>query len=265
MLNKKSIYKITTVLLVSLGLIYIIWSKNNNQHTFDMPLFIAHAGGGINELTYLNSLETLNHNYQLGHRFFEMDFSWTSDEELVLIHDWVKSYKRLFNNDSKIAPTESEFLSLEMNFDQTQLSLKQFAQWMVKHPDAVLVADIKKDNIKGLKKMLTVIKNPFKRIIPQVYHPKNYQKIQDLGFKNILFAMYNTFKPTEELLEFIQNNDLIAVSIKPIRKDFNEIIKVIGNSAIPVYTLTVNDPEQFKRLQALGVDGTVTDFLYPQL
>ena len=35
-----------------------------------MPKFVAHAGGGINNLIYTNSLEALDSNYKKGFRFF---------------------------------------------------------------------------------------------------------------------------------------------------------------------------------------------------
>src|SRR5210317_451008 len=69
------------------------------------PVFIAHAGGSLNGQKYTNSLEALNLNYQKGHRFFEVDFSWTSDEGLVAIHDWGKNaefFQKKFHVPSKI-------------------------------------------------------------------------------------------------------------------------------------------------------------------
>ena len=90
---------IAFLLLVGWSLFAIKNKKLDNQ-----PQLIAHAGGGINGLTYMNSLEAIDLNYSLGLRYFEIDFSWTNDDRLVCIHDWKQSYKRLFNNDTKKAP-----------------------------------------------------------------------------------------------------------------------------------------------------------------
>ena len=49
---------------------------------------IAHAGGQFNGATYTNSLEALDQNYEAGFRAFEIDLSFTSDGELVCLHDW---------------------------------------------------------------------------------------------------------------------------------------------------------------------------------
>ncbi len=49
---------------------------------------VAHAGGGFEERTYTNTLAALEHNRD-DYELFEIDFSWTSDDELVCLHDWI--------------------------------------------------------------------------------------------------------------------------------------------------------------------------------
>jgi len=265
MKNPATFYKLlwASILIIVSG--YFLSNKSaGNKYRFEKPLFIAHASGGINGLTYLNSLEALNHNYQLGHRFFEVDFNWTADGKLVLIHDWKLSYKRLFGITTGQAPTEAEFLSLKMNFEQTQLSLTQFAKWMKAHPKAIVVADIKSgDNTKGLEQLLKAINNPYQRIIPQIYRIKNYEKIKNLGFAghNIMYAMYRTMKLKDEI-EFIKTHELFGISIQPPKPYFEKVLKEIGELDIPIYILTLNDLEEFNELKKKGVDGLVTDFLY---
>ncbi len=252
------------VLLLIATTVAVTYYQKSKSVVFDKPLFIAHASGGINGLTYLNSLEALNHNYQLGHRFFEVDFNWTADDKLVLIHDWKFSYKRLFGIKTQMAPTEEEFLKLKMNFEQTQLSLTQFAQWMESHPEATVIVDIKSgDNAKGLQQMLKQITNPYQRIIPQIYRTKNYEKIKHLGFSghNIMYAMYRTMKLKDEI-EFIKTHELFGISIQPPKPYFEKVLEEIGELDTPIYILTLNDLEEFNELKKKGVDGLVTDFLY---
>lgn len=50
-------------------------------------LRIAHAGGQIGATTYTNSIEALDANYEKGFRAFEIDFSWTSDHQLVCLQE----------------------------------------------------------------------------------------------------------------------------------------------------------------------------------
>ena len=53
--------------------------------------------------------------------------------------------------------------------------------------------------------------------------------------------MYNSKLPTNKLLEFIKNHYLFAISIKPKRENFEEILNEIGDNDLPVYALIVND------------------------
>ncbi len=264
-MNRKALISTLSLLLVTILILVIFhYKKDSVDVEFKKPLFIAHASGGINGLTYLNSLEALNHNYLLGHRFFEVDFNWTADDKLVLIHDWKITYKRLFGINTEKAPTEEKFLSLKMNFKQTQLSLTQFSNWMETHPKAIVIADIKSgDNAKGLQQMLLAIKNPYQRIIPQIYHIKNYEKIKELGFAghNIMYAMYRTMKLKDEI-EFIKTHELFGISIQPQKPYFSKVVKEIGELKTPIYILTLNDLDKFNELKKKGVDGLVTDFLY---
>ncbi len=61
---------------------------------------IAHAGGGINGITYTNSYEALDLNYGLGFRYFEIDFTYTTDQKLICLHDWKKAFKTVFGKES---------------------------------------------------------------------------------------------------------------------------------------------------------------------
>jgi len=74
------------------------------------PLLIAHAGGRFQNMDYTNSLDALNFNYGKGFRFFELDFLFTRDENLVLFHDWQTMYKKIFNKKSEIKSPVKNFL-----------------------------------------------------------------------------------------------------------------------------------------------------------
>lgn len=81
-------------------------------HMASTPLMIAHAGGGINSQNYSNSLEALEYNYQQGFRYFEIDFSWTSDAQLVCLHDWGKRFQKVFGHKTKQPLSLKEFEQL---------------------------------------------------------------------------------------------------------------------------------------------------------
>ena len=84
--------QVTRLLLL---MAFLVGSSASAQLNPDLPR-IAHAGGQVNGATYTNSLEALEENYQAGFRAFEIDFSFTSDRQLVCLHDWEESFTRSF-------------------------------------------------------------------------------------------------------------------------------------------------------------------------
>ena len=55
--------------------------------------FIAHAGGGIDQHTYTNSLEAVNLSISKGFKLIEIDLRETKDKHFVGVNTWPK-YKR---------------------------------------------------------------------------------------------------------------------------------------------------------------------------
>ena len=60
----------------------------NDSYDWTKYDLIAHAGGGIDEKTYTNSVEAFKLNYENGFRLFEFDIAITSENILVARHGW---------------------------------------------------------------------------------------------------------------------------------------------------------------------------------
>lgn len=115
--------------------------------TLSVPVsqrLVAHAGGAFRGMTYTNSREALDASYHAGFRVFELDFEWTSDGKLVLVHDWKQTSAQFC-----IAPhifSYSEFQTRARCDGLTQLTFDDLRAWLLRHPDALVVTDTKKDN-----------------------------------------------------------------------------------------------------------------------
>ncbi len=230
------------------------------------PALIAHAGGGWHGMAYLNSLEVLSHNYALGHRVFELDFSWTSDDQLVLIHDWENTWQSLFPQaDHGTIPDLDTFLHSTMKHGQTPLDLARLRDWMSAHPDAFIVTDIHSQVMLGLQRIGDELKPVHDRIIPQMYHAYRYPEIRALGYEQIIFSLYGSSLDTDTLLDFIRATPLFAVTLNPAqRPDAERLMAELRQSRIPVYVHTFNEPGDLAHFRALGAHGLYTDFLYPR-
>ncbi len=229
----------------------------------ELPLIIAHAGGGLDGRRYLNSIEALDHNYALGHRVFELDFAWTSDRQLVAIHDWLASWQMLFPEADHLAPSDyPEFLAARMLADQTQIDLLRLRVWLREHPDAWIVTDIHGEPLAGLQHLKAKLGPRQKQLIPQMYHAHRYADIRALGYEQIIFTLYASSLDTDSLLEFIRGTPLFAVTLNPSRPDAERLIAELSREKIPVYVHTFNALEDFASFRARGVHGLYSDFLY---
>lgn len=227
------------------------------------PVFIAHAGGAIGNRTYTNSLEALDANYEKGHRFFEMDFSWTADGQLVAIHDWDNAFRQMFLLPENAAiPTKTQFLELPTKNGLTQLSLEQVLHWVQEKGDAFLVTDVKAHNVKALNRINTYYKKFKKHIIPQVYSYLEYDKAARLGYSNIILTLYRMKTDPLEVLSFSKTHSPFAITM-PWQMAQKGLAYYLYKNHTLVYAHTVNDINLFNSLRRVGVYGIYTDYISP--
>ncbi|MFC1703667.1 sulfatase-like hydrolase/transferase [Candidatus Omnitrophota bacterium] len=222
---------------------------------------IAHAGGEVQSVHYSNSKEALEESYAKGLRFIELDFNWTSDGHLVLIHDWNRSMETLF----QARPDRrslSEFKKLTMENNLTQLSLDDLAAWLEEHPDVFIVTDIKTDNIKGLLRIKETFPELAHQFVPQVYYFKEYHQARKLGYQHIILTLYIAQYRDEEILTFADNNCLTAVTM-PINRALTSLPVELNKRRIFSYAHTVNSRQLLGNLKKNGVYGIYTDSLRP--
>lgn len=228
-----------------------------------LPRFIAHAGGGIDGRRYCDCLDALEANHALGHRWFELDFSWTSDGQLVLIHDWDLMWRLLFQGEPNKPPTRAEFLQLPMARGQRQLDLAGLLQWLKDHPQARIVTDFKEDSLRGLALLAAAAPDMRDRFIPQIYLREELAKVRALGFEHALYTLYRSPDTPEEVVRFAAETGLLGVVTYEKRGGHARLMKLLREARIPVYLHTINDPEEAEALFAQGVTGVYTDFLHP--
>jgi glycerophosphoryl diester phosphodiesterase len=223
--------------------------------------FIAHAGGGLENHTYTNSLEALDFNYGKGFRFFEVDFSWTSDRELVAIHDWQGDLKRRFHLPEKHRiPTRKEFLNLEPTNGLTQLSLAGVLEWAREKGDAFIVTDIKKKNSRALEEIFREKPEFVQYLIPQVYSYAEYKKVKKMGYEKIILTLYRMRVFPPELVRFCAMEKPFAVTM-PLSLAGSGLAELLEPENIYVYAHTVNDLKLYMELRKKGVSGIYTDYI----
>lgn len=264
----KKIINLFIVLLILIIFIYggiLLYFDLSNQNNSFVAKRIAHAGGSIYNSTYTNSFEALNENISNGFEYFELDFSFTRDYELVNIHDWSHSFKRSFGFEMEKKPNLNEFIDLRNNHSKyTKATLKELIFWLQNNPKAKIITDIKDKNILGLEIMAKEVPNHGYRIIPQIYHPENYKTIKDLGYKNIIWTLYRYKGDENEVLDWVNKFDESVAITMPKEKantDLPQQISEFGNSTY-VHTInSLNEKNNFINNQ--GISEIYTDYLLP--
>ena len=228
---------------------------------------IVHAGGYIeNEngetVNYTSSMEAINNCYEQGNRFCEIDFLISTDGELVCAHAWDQLYRE-DGTQVENAVSLEEFKNCRMENSFTPMSGADLIEFMRTHEDIYIITDIKDDNIGGCKKLAEACPDLKERFIIQIYHENEGYKIEELGFQNIIYTLYRTQENerTEAALKAAaKKHYLIAFTIKKAWIDEN-IIKVADSVDTPVFTHTVNEPEEMRTFSELGVTGFYSDLV----
>jgi len=234
---------------------------------------ISHAGAGLPVGAYSNSREALERGVADGLNFLEVDFSWTSDGNLVLLRDWYQEFDSWFDPSllykvrRKLAGrplpmTTETFLDLEMRHGLTQMTLKDLALWLAAHPDVSIITDVKSENLRGLLLISEIMPNAQRRVVPQIYSFEEYAPVRDMGYEQIIFTGYNSAASDRDIRDFAAQHDLMAVTL-PQHRLSSETLSALSDMNTPLWTHTVNDPDLAEQLFHLGVDGLYTDTLVP--
>lgn len=234
----------------------------SNLTTQPQPLMIAHAGGGINGQNYSNSIEALEINYTKGFRYFEIDFSWTSDGELVCLHDWGTCFEKIFG----VKTTQALSLNLfEQQLNNTAglhpCTPETLDFWLISHPDAFIISDVKTDNIKAIKYLTHQFPYLTKQLIPQFYQPREYSNLKSMGFKQLIWILYQYEGKFSSVIKHAKDMDLFAVSMRASQAKKKCAQQLMANGQ-DVFVYTVNKQKTLKKLvNTYQVSGIYTDFL----
>lgn len=236
---------------------------------------IMHAMGSVNGQVYSNSKEAFLANYANGHRFFEVDFSYTSDKKMVLWHNW-KANRINSTTKAGYVPTHKEFMSKKVFDKYTPLDLEALLKLMDDYPDAYIFMDTKLTGASDVRKQYNTIVSTAKnmglshvldRMVVMIYNKNMYTVVNNIHhFKQYVFMMYKTFDkaPTasqvRSIASFCYANSIEYISMwdswwKP---SFMDIASEYG---LEVNLHTVNSTSKAKQYVEQGVSLITSDTL----
>ena len=261
--NKTFVLIIALIFFVLLSLFFYNKSNKNNFRYDNQILqlfnqqqykFIAHAGGGIDEYTYTNSLESVNLSISKGYKLIEIDLRETKDKHFVGVNTWKKYKKNNFFKEEDINDEPiylEEFKKIKIFKKYTPLTVDKINEIFTKNNDLILVID-KTNNFKKINKDFSFDK---KRIMVEVFGRKNY-------FRSIKDGIYNpVFSATSEDYDFIIKNDIkmITAHSADITKN-TKIYKTLIDKGIKVFVYSSNNKKFIEENLGNTFSAVYTDF-----
>ncbi len=226
---------------------------------------VAHAGGGLNDQKYTNSIQALDNSINNGFQYFEIDFVHTSDGKVVCLHDWEKNFKKIFGYEVEKRLTFAEFEVLVKNHpSRTNCTLDSLGEWMIKNPSAIIVTDVKDNNLDALEVMVKTLPDAQIRVIPQIYKPKNYDAVKKLGFNQVIWTLYKYKGDNRKVLEWATKFIGPVAITMPKKRARSDLPQMLRSVDILSYAHTINSLEVAEELSSkFGITEIYTDFLPP--
>ena len=263
---------LTFALQLLLSMLTVASCKNNpsdyepwytNYHS------LGHSGGGYNTMVYTDSLEAWTHSYAHGTRVFDADLNFTSDDVLVLRHEWNDDLGQE-NCGNGIVPDYETFMSTPIFPNRaggslTPMDATMLLRFLDGHPDCYAACDTKTDTYKTYSALAESAKSlglesVLDRIIVSFYWKEDKAAaLRAHDFKHFALRYYfNNFNNFNEVKE-------LAVPVCMVWRTFirdDHEWRVLVDNGITVWTAVVDDADDWKHLKSLGVSGCVTNFLY---
>ncbi len=251
--------------------------EGDTGNWYDRYPVVCHALGKTEQGdTLTNSLEAFEYNYSLGQKVFEADCSITSDNVVVLRHDWDcdlgQSEAFGWTDEVKEAPDCETFLKTPIYGKYTPLTLLDLYQIMDEHKDMYVVLDPKySPDVKGQFTLIvnTALDNGYEsvleRLIIQLYYEEMYEEVEKVySFKNYIYTLYYIgFPGGEEVGGFCQEKG-IPVLVMPYTWISPEILQSLEPYQLKLYVHTVDETMDAQRMAESQVDGIYSDVITPE-
>ncbi len=257
--------KFVILILLLIGLIYYNHNKaEKKEFSYNENILklldkkeyqlIAHAGGGIDNFTYTNSLEAINLSIKKGFKLIEIDLMETSDNHFVGVNDWYNFKKDNLeekNIDNKPLSLE-EFKKIKIFKKYTPLTTNEVNKIFTENEDIILVTD-KTNNFKKINTDLSFDRN---RIIVEIFNKEDFFEAIKQNIANPMLSV------NAEDYNFVIKNKikLISAHAQEIINNKNIYEKLIKHG-VKVFAFTSNDIKFINENLNKTFSGIYVDFL----
>ncbi len=218
--------------------------------------YIAHAGGGIDDHSYTNSLEAITASIRDGKKLIEIDLMETSDGHLVGAHHW-SHFKSLTSGKPATEFDESplalsEFKKRKILDKYTPVTLKEISALFAVHTHLVLVTD-KTNNFELIKSEF----HHHERLIVETFGTENYVNALKVG--GFIPAMNTDLSPQD--VKFIDDNHVghVVTSTASLKNSRLDTIRRWKQNGVSIFAYSTNE-EAFIKKHIDDVTAFYTDY-----
>lgn len=237
---------------------------------------VSHAMGGIGGLTYTNSYEAFLSSYAMGNRVFEMDMLFSADGVLVGRHEWGESFSKMMGQQDELPAdrldarfTFDEFKQAKIQGKYNALTWDDAVSLLQQYPDIYIITDTKEIEPDQIERMFTTIVqsadkvNPdvLKRVVPQIYNQPMLAEVNSIySFPDIIYTLYMSKDTDDQVIQFVKNNGISAVTMSNTRAD-RKLIGALKDLGVPSYIHTLDDMKDVLKFEKMGAYGVYSDTL----
>ena len=223
---------------------------------------IAHGGGRLGGTDISDSFDALSANID---RFevFEIDFNWTTDGDLVCIHDWEDAFTSRFGTDVSAPVDHDTFVRLlaESRDKPRNCDLDGLAGWLRANPGVTIVTDVKENAVAAQQLIASRHPDILAQFVPQAYQPEEVTLFRDMGFDRVIWTLYRFGSEPERVVREALTVAPTAITMPQEMADSGLLEALRAGTDLPLYVQTINDPEIASCLLARGASGIYSDDL----
>lgn len=229
-------------------------------------IVILHAGGGAEELSYINAQETFLYYYELGYRYFEYDLRLSSDGRIIGTHDGEGLEPCDLSN-----ITYEEFKALKLSNGYTPVNEEWLMDTIINYPDVRIVVDAKMPTIEEdalVLERLEELERIYDRdisanIIPEVFSIEMWDILKEgTTFDKYFYSRYKACYAVDVILDYFGDDERIwGVAMSTyVDSDIRSQIYKLKNAGKKIFVFTAYEADDVYDIIDMGGDGLYVDY-----
>lgn len=256
-----------TFLVILLSVLTGCSTSNTEKDDISNLTIILHAGGGIDDLSYMNAQETFLPYYNEGYRYFEYDLKLSSDGRLIGTHAGENIDISGFSSFSNL--TYEEFKQIKLFNGYTPVNEEWLIDTIINYPEVKFVIDAKGDTLEEdalidqrFEELEKIYNYDFsKNIIPEVFSLEMWNTLKECTtYDKYLFSHYKVYYTIDTMIEYFLDTRIWGISL-PLwsDSDIRSGIYKLKDIGKKIFVFTAYNYDDVLDIKNMGCDGLYVD------